>query len=76
MNIKVLGAGCPNCIRLENNVKEALRLLGIEAVVEKITEYPKIISYGVMSTPALVVDEKVLFTGRVPSPEALKEMLA
>ncbi|MGD9909672.1 MAG: thioredoxin family protein [Candidatus Izemoplasmatales bacterium] len=75
MIIKVLGSGCPKCQRLEQNVKEALVLLNIEAEVIKVTDYIGITSYGVMSTPALVVDEKVLFSARVPSPETLAELL-
>lgn len=75
MNIKVLGSGCPNCIRLEKNVLEALKELGKEATVEKVTDIKEIMSYGVMSTPALVVDGKVLFSGRVPAPYTLSEML-
>lgn len=75
MNIKVLGSGCPNCIRLENNVREALANLGMEADVEKVTDMKDIMSYGVMSTPALVVDGKVLFYGRVPTPKTLERYL-
>ena len=75
MEIKVLGSGCPNCIKLEKNVKEALKLLGKEASVEKVTDYNDITSYGVMSTPALVVDGKVLFSGKVPNPKKLIEMI-
>lgn len=75
MTIKVLGSGCPNCIRLEKNVKEALDVLKREATVEKVTEYNDIMSYGVMSTPALVVDGKVLFSGRVPNAKALVKLL-
>ncbi|MGE0003343.1 MAG: thioredoxin family protein [Candidatus Izemoplasmatales bacterium] len=75
MNIKVLGSGCPNCKRLEQNVHEALKQLGKEATVEKVTDYNEIISYGVMGTPALVVNGKVLFSSRVPAPFTLAEML-
>lgn len=75
MNIKVLGSGCPNCIRLEKNVNVALKELGKEATVEKVTDFKDIMSYGVMSTPALVVDGKVLFSGRVPNPATLVDLL-
>jgi len=75
MEIKVLGSGCPSCMKLEKNVKEALKSLGKEAIVEKVTEYDDIASYGVMSTPALVVDGKVLFSGKVPNSKKLIEML-
>ena len=55
MKIKILGSGCPNCKKLEKNTREAVNELGIEAEIEKVTEIQEIMSYGVMSTPALVV---------------------
>jgi len=75
MNIKVLGTGCPNCKRLEKNVYEALKDLNIEAEVEKVTEVKDIMAYGVMSTPALVVDGKVVLSGQVPMVSKLVEIL-
>lgn len=75
MIIKVLGTGCPNCKRLEANVSEALENLKIEAVVEKITDIEKIMSYGVMGTPALVVDEEVKSYGRVLRSGEIEEIL-
>lgn len=75
MNIKILGTGCPNCQRLEANTKQALSELKKEAEVEKVTEIQDIMSYGVMSTPALVVDKTLLVAGMVPSVEELKEKL-
>jgi small redox-active disulfide protein 2 len=60
MNIKILGGGCPNCILLYNSAAAACRELEIDAVIEKIVEYEKISEYGVMSTPALVINEKVV----------------
>lgn len=65
MNVKILGSGCPNCRRLEANVKEAAMNLGIEAEFEKVTDMKAIVSYGVMRTPALVIDGKVVSSGRV-----------
>ncbi len=65
MNIKILGAGCPNCILLYNSAVAACRELEIDAVIEKVVEYKKISEYGVMSTPALVIDEKVVGIGRM-----------
>jgi len=65
MNIKILGSGCPSCIVMYNNVVSACTELEIEAVVEKVTEFEKISEYGVMSTPALVVNEKVIATGKL-----------
>ena len=65
MNIKILGGGCPNCILLYNNAASACRELEIDAVIEKVVEYEKISEYGVMSTPALVINEKVVGIGRL-----------
>ena len=76
MVIKILGTGCPSCIRLEENAKEAVKALNISDVtVEHVTEIDKIIEYGVMSTPAIVVDETVKASGRVPNAEEIKEWL-
>ncbi len=75
MEIKVLGSGCPNCQRLEKNVKEALQELHMEANVEKVTDVSEILTYGVMSTPALVVDGKVLFSGQVLNTKQLMKVL-
>lgn len=65
MVIKVLGSGCANCTKLAANVKEALLELGMEATVEKVEDFKVIMSYGVMKTPALVIDEKLVASGRV-----------
>lgn len=65
MHIKVLGTGCKKCITLKANVEEAIKNAGIEATVEKVEDVQAIISYGVMSTPALVIDEKVVSKGKV-----------
>ena len=75
MKIKVLGTGCPNCKVLEANAKKALDEMKKKASVEKVTDMVKIIEYGVMSTPALVVDGKVVSSGRVLSPEEIKKFL-
>lgn len=75
MIIKVLGSGCTNCKKLEANTREAVEELGIDAVVEKVQDIKEIMAYGVMKTPALVVDEKVKFMGRVPSIEDIKQYL-
>ena len=75
MEIKILGSGCPNCIRLEKTVVEALKELGKEIKVVKVTDYVDIVSYGVMSTPALVIDGKVIFSGQVQSFQKIKEYL-
>lgn len=75
MVIKVLGSGCANCHKLEALAKEAAARLGIDAEVVKVTEYPEIMAYGVMSTPALVVDEQLKLAGRVPSLDEVVQVL-
>jgi small redox-active disulfide protein 2 len=77
MIIKVLGSGCANCVRLEANVKEALAASGIlDATVEKVTDYADIAAYGIMSTPGLVVDDRVLVSGRVPDASEVAQLIA
>jgi len=76
MEIKVLGSGCANCKALEARAIEALDALGMEAPIHKVTDFPQIVAYDVMSTPALVIDEKVVLAGRVPSVEELRRLLA
>lgn len=75
MVIKVLGSGCANCIRLEENTRTALKELGLDAEIVKVTGYADIVSYGVMSTPALVVDEKVVSYGKVLASGTIKLLL-
>lgn len=75
MTIKILGTGCANCRTLEARAKEAAHQLNLDATFEKVEEIDKIISYGIMKTPGLVVDEKVLVNGRVPSVEEIKTLL-
>jgi len=75
MNIKVLGSGCDKCKKLEANVKEAIAEMGIEATVEKVEDFKQIMAYGVMQTPALVVDEKVKSVGKLLKPDEVKAFL-
>ena len=76
MTIKILGSGCPNCQKLEANAKKAVEELGLKDVqIEHVYEIDKIIEYGVMSTPAIVVDEKVKAAGRIPDVEEIKSWL-
>lgn len=75
MNIKVLGPGCPNCVRLENLCNEVVKELGIDAQVEKITDRNEYGKYGVMLTPGLVVNGKVLLQGKVPTKATLTNWL-
>jgi small redox-active disulfide protein 2 len=67
LTIKVLGSGCANCKKLEALAHQSVSALGIEAEVIKVTEYPEIMKYNVMSTPGLVINEKVVSAGRIPS---------
>ncbi|TCI56405.1 thioredoxin family protein [Exiguobacterium sp. SH0S1] len=71
MNIKILGTGCRNCKTLEQNVVEALRLTGKTATVEKVTDIEQIMSYGIMSTPGLVVNEEIKSVGKVLTPKSI-----
>jgi small redox-active disulfide protein 2 len=75
MIIKILGSGCTSCVNLERVTREAIAELGIDAQIRKVTDYPAIIGYGVMSTPGLVVDEKVVLSGRVPTAAKVRELL-
>ncbi|HID21149.1 MAG TPA: thioredoxin family protein [Planctomycetaceae bacterium] len=74
--IKVLGPGCANCRKLAENVRKAVEELQVPARVEKVTDIGAMTTYGILMTPALVVDEQVKLSGRVPSVEELKELLA
>ncbi|MDR3559682.1 MAG: thioredoxin family protein [Candidatus Pacebacteria bacterium] len=76
MQIKILGTGCPNCQRLEANTKKVLEELKLEGKIEKVTEIADIMSYGVMSMPALVVDGAVKISGRVADVKEIKELLS
>lgn len=75
MIIKILGSGCKNCVTLKENTDAALRELGMEAEVIKVTDFKDIMAYGVMSTPALVIDEKVVSFGKVLKPKEIIKIL-
>jgi len=75
MEIKVLGTGCPNCKTLEKNVLSALATLNITANVEKVEDIQKIMAYGIMRTPGLVIDGKVVLSGRLPSLKDVIELI-
>lgn len=72
-DIAVLGSGCPKCIELENHVNAVLKELNIDKTVKHITDVAEIASFGVMSTPALVINNKVVSSGKVLSPGEIKE---
>jgi small redox-active disulfide protein 2 len=75
MIIKVLGPGCMNCKTLQRRTEEALTELHLQATIEKVESYQDIAAYGIMKTPGLVIDEKVVVAGFVPPVEKLKEIL-
>lgn len=75
MEIKVLGSGCAKCKTLERITREAVEELKLDATVEKVEDIQKIMDYGVMFTPALVIDGKVVFSGKVPKLKEMKEIL-
>ncbi len=74
--IQILGTGCPKCNALTQNAEAAAKEMGIEYQIEKITEINEIMKFGVMMTPALVVDGQVKVVGKVVSPEQIKAMLS
>ncbi|HUL23232.1 MAG TPA: thioredoxin family protein [Thermodesulfobacteriota bacterium] len=75
MKIEVLGMGCTNCNKLYQNAVEAVKLSGKEIEVTKVEDIKKIMSYGVLSTPALVIDGLVKVAGKVPKVEDIKEWI-
>jgi len=75
MKIQILGIGCPKCKQTEANAKEALKNLGLDAEIEKITDVNEIADFGVMATPALAVDGTVKFLGKIPSVKEVEEVL-
>lgn len=75
MKIQILGSGCANCKKLMANAEEAAQALGLVYEVEKITDVNEIMKFGVFFTPALAVDGKVLFTGKIATPDEIKQAL-
>jgi len=75
MTIKILGPGCMNCRTLERRTQEAVEQLGLDAVIQKVEDYQEISTYGIMSTPGLVIDDTLVSQGRVPTVDAIKDMI-
>jgi small redox-active disulfide protein 2 len=74
--IQILGTGCPKCKKLSENAETAAKELGLEYTLEKVTDIKEIMKFGVMATPALVIDGQVKVVGKVLSPEQIKAMLS
>ncbi len=74
--ILILGTGCPKCEKLQKDVEAVVSELGVEAEIDKITDIQQMMQYGVMATPALVIDGEVKAAGKAPSTGELKKMLA
>ena len=73
--LQILGTGCPKCKKLAENTEAAAKALGIEYTIEKVTDINQIVQFGVMMTPALVVDGVVKLVGKVPDVEAIKALI-
>ncbi len=76
MTIKILGTGCPKCKQLEENVKKAVESAGGAATVEKVSDINKIMDYGIMMTPALVIDNEVKSVGKLLTVDEIKKFLS
>lgn len=74
-SFKVLGSGCKNCVNTAKMIEDKARALGVEVQVEKVTDMAAILGYGVMSTPGVVLDGKVVHAGGMPTPEAVQKWL-
>ena len=75
MIIKILGPGCPKCKELEKRVHEMVKETGVDAAVEHVTEVKKIMEYPILTTPGLVIDEKLVFSGRVATRDEIKKFI-
>ena len=76
LTIKILGPGCANCKRLEEIARKSAADLGVEAEIVKVSDYQDILAYNILSTPGLVVNEKVVSSGRIPAPASVTAWIA
>ena len=76
LTIKILGSGCPNCNKVTENARQAIDMLGAEAKIEKVTDPAEFQQYNILATPGLVIDEKLLSAGRIPSVAELTTWIA
>lgn len=76
VNIKVLGSGCANCKRVEANARKVVETMGIEAEIEKVTDYTEIMKWSILSTPGLVINDKLVSAGRIPTETEIKNWLS
>ncbi len=75
LNIKILGSGCANCKRLEQMARKSVETLALEAEIEKVTDFNEILKYPILSTPGLVINEKLVSSGRIPSETEITDWL-
>lgn len=75
LNIKVLGSGCANCKRVEAIIRKVIENLGIEAEIEKVTDFDEIMKWPILSTPGLVINDKLVSAGRIPSEKEIIDWL-
>lgn len=76
VTVKILGTGCTNCKKVEQIVRQVVAAMGIAAEIIKVTDYNEIMQYPILSTPGLVINEKLLSAGRIPSPAEVTTWLA
>lgn len=76
LQIKVLGPGCPNCHQVEVNARQAVKMFGVEANVEKVTDRGEFSRYNLLATPGLVINEKLVCAGRIPTESEVMTFIA
>jgi len=75
LSIKILGPGCANCRKLEEIVRQSVATLNVEAQIAKVTDMQQILAYDILKTPGLVINGKLVMSGRVPSPDTVAELI-